>query len=179
MKRKRRVDRGLTLVEVGIAVAIVAILAAIAVPSFSWMIGRARANEAVDGLSSIYSLEQAYHFENKTYGNLVEIGYVPEGENRYAYCAGTYQHATNCVTSATDSFQFIGARTQLLVGGTVNRPGATPTPKPTAPLGNPNVQPDSFEADAYGRVGHLPAPNDMDNWLIDQNQQLVHYNVGY
>src|SRR5436305_1424562 len=102
--RRRGAERGLTLIELAVTVGIVAILAAIAVPSLTWMIGRARAGEAVDSLSSIHDLEMAYHFENHAYGSLAQIGYVPEGENRYAYCVGKPNAAGACVSSATDEF---------------------------------------------------------------------------
>lgn len=138
----------------------------------TWVVGRARASEAIDALDQIYALEQAYHFENKTFGNLTAIGYVPEGTNRYAYCVGNYQFASNCIYSATDTFAFIGARHMIIRA-------SKPPAAPTVSYGSPFADVDAFEADAYGRVSNLPSPNDVDAWLIDQNQSLVHYDVGY
>src|SRR5438270_11640955 len=165
--RTRHAESGLTMIELAVTVAIVAILAAIAVPSLTWAIGRARSNEAVDSLSSIYQLESTYHFENRTYGSLTQVGYVPEGENRYAFCVGNPKTSGNCVASATDEFDFAGAAGKIT---TKRKEGAPPplppTPIPLKPLnppappgafsagGNPFIGKDKFEADASGRVSN-------------------------
>ncbi len=58
--RKPREVRGMTLVELMIAMAIVGVLAAIAIPVFSGYIREADLNEAVGNLQGILEAEQAY-----------------------------------------------------------------------------------------------------------------------
>ena len=55
-------SRGFTLIELMIAVAIVAILAAIAIPSYSEYIRRSRITEAISALSGMrVKMEQFFH----------------------------------------------------------------------------------------------------------------------
>ena len=61
--------------------------------------------------------------------------------------------------------------------GVINLP---PPPPPSAHApGNPHFSASEFEADAYGRISHAPAPNDVDEWAIDSGRRLVNYVAGY
>jgi prepilin-type N-terminal cleavage/methylation domain-containing protein len=60
-------QRGFTLIEVMIVVAIVAILAAIAIPSYRDYILRGRITDATNGLSTIRSDMERYFQDNRTY----------------------------------------------------------------------------------------------------------------
>ena len=104
--RRIRSTAGFTIVELLVSVAIVGILAAVAVPALGNALAKSKQNEARSNLSSIYDLEKAYHNEFKTYATLLRIGFVPEGANRYSYCAGDPSVAGACVQSATDQFDF-------------------------------------------------------------------------
>lgn len=67
-KGKNRLARGFTLIEVMITVTIVAILAAVAIPSYTDYVQRARLADAFDALASHrVQMEQAY-LDNGNYG---------------------------------------------------------------------------------------------------------------
>jgi type II secretion system protein G len=67
--RTRSGQRGFTLVELMVVVAILGILAAIAVPSYMNYVMRAKASEAVGFLAAIKSYQEAYRVENFQYCN--------------------------------------------------------------------------------------------------------------
>ncbi len=99
MKRHSK-EKGFTLIELMIVVAIVGILAAIAIPNFIGMQKRAKTTEAKSNLGELWTLQEAYRAENDTYvapsGTLAagtydgtngwaELGFYPKGTTRYAY----------------------------------------------------------------------------------------------
>ncbi len=60
-------SRGFTLIELMIAVAIIAILAAIAIPSYAEYVRRGRITEAVSALSGMRVKMEQYFQDNRTY----------------------------------------------------------------------------------------------------------------
>ncbi len=64
---KASAQRGFTLVELMVVVAIIGMLAAIALPRFKTFQAKARQAEARTNLASVFSLEQSYQGENDTY----------------------------------------------------------------------------------------------------------------
>jgi type IV pilus assembly protein PilA len=101
-------DRGFTLVELMIVVAIIGILAAIAIPNFMNFRMKARSAEAKSNLAAIRNLEIAYYAEKSTYVSgqswsplhgvvksskqpwdpntrFSVLGYAPEGEVFFEY----------------------------------------------------------------------------------------------
>ena len=97
----------LTVVETIIIVAIIAILAAIAIPNFMKFSMRAKTSEATSNLNAIRVAQDSWRSENDAYldctagpaaggtdstpdawddpGGFVEIGYAPDGNVRYQY----------------------------------------------------------------------------------------------
>ena len=63
----KRSEKGFTLVELMIVVVIIGILASIAIPKFSALIGKTKVTEAKTILRNIISLEQAYYMQQSTY----------------------------------------------------------------------------------------------------------------
>ena len=105
---KFRKSEGFSLVELMIVVAIMAILAAIAIPSFMKFSMRAKTSEATQNLGAIRTGEESYRSENDVYlacaaypgavppasgtlwvdgaaGSFPTIGFAAEGNVRYQY----------------------------------------------------------------------------------------------
>ena len=85
---KRRF-RGFSTIELVIAVGIVGLLVAIAVPAWGAMVARSRQLEARNGLQAIRALEQVFFREQGRYGSFVEIGFVPLGDGKYGFLIST------------------------------------------------------------------------------------------
>ncbi len=94
---KNNKEKGFSLVELMVVVAIIGILAALALPRFKVFQAKARQSEAKTNLSSIYTLEQSYFGDNDKYapmeqhgqGNCPEneLGFIlkPCAKSRYSY----------------------------------------------------------------------------------------------
>jgi prepilin-type N-terminal cleavage/methylation domain-containing protein len=79
-------QRGFSLVELMIVVAIIGILSALAVPRFQKFQAKAKQSEVKNNLSHIYTLQQSFYGDNDRYSNrLADIGFSVEGTARYTY----------------------------------------------------------------------------------------------
>ncbi|HET6553358.1 MAG TPA: type IV pilin protein [Dyella sp.] len=82
MQRKR----GYTLVELMIVVAVIALLAAIAVPSYLRYSYRARRADGQEVLLRVANAQERYYSTANHYGSLQEIGFNdPQGSNKGYY----------------------------------------------------------------------------------------------
>lgn len=106
--------RGFTLIELMITVGIVAILAAIAIPSYTDYVRRSRITEAFAALSGMRVKLEQYFQDNRTYGGACAAGTIaplPVTANFIYTCAGlgltTYTVlATGRAGSPVDGFQY-------------------------------------------------------------------------
>ena len=86
MFKRVKGQKGFTLIELMIVVAIIGILAAIAIPNFLRYQAKSRQSEAKTNLGAVFVAETAYFSENSRYGSFSEIGYALAGTtNRYTY----------------------------------------------------------------------------------------------
>ena len=76
-----RSEKGFTLVELMIVVVIIGILASIAIPKFSNLIGKTKASEATQILGQIVQLEKTYYFTANTYVDFNTALADPDGTN--------------------------------------------------------------------------------------------------
>lgn len=66
--------RGFTLIELMIAVAVIAILAAIAVPSYMDAVRKSRRSDATTALAKIQLAQETYRLNHTKYGSLIDLG---------------------------------------------------------------------------------------------------------
>ncbi|WP_013324888.1 type IV pilin protein [Gloeothece verrucosa] len=67
---RRKLPQGFTLLELLIVVIIVGLLAAIAIPNLLEQVAKARQAEAINNLGAINRAQQAYRYENGTFGTI-------------------------------------------------------------------------------------------------------------
>jgi|TARA_Y100000294_G_scaffold123262_1_gene114606 type IV pilus assembly protein PilA len=100
-------EKGFTLIELMIVVAIIGILAAIAIPNFMRYQAKAKQSEAKANLGAIYTSQVTYQAENDAYSAaLANLDWAAAGTTRYTYTlvAATPQTAfTADATSDLDS----------------------------------------------------------------------------
>jgi len=87
-----RSNRGFTLVELIVAMVILATLAAIAIPSYSSYVLRAHRTEAKSALLDLASLEERFFSTHNTYSNLpTDLGYNGQANTNFTVGSGWYQ----------------------------------------------------------------------------------------
>jgi type IV pilus assembly protein PilA len=83
---KKLKQRGFTLIELMIVVAIIGILAAIAIPNFIRFQARSKQSEAKTNLKALFTAQKAYFGERDQFLDRGDvIGFSPEQSNRYYY----------------------------------------------------------------------------------------------
>lgn len=90
-------QKGFTLIELMIVVAIIGILAAIAIPNFVKFQARTRQSEAKNNLKAYASATKAYFQEFNRFA-CGDCGWAPDGNYRYNY----FMSATESYTGSTD-----------------------------------------------------------------------------
>lgn len=111
-------NKGFTLIELMIVVAIIGVLAAIAIPNFLNYQCKAKQSEAKSNLGSIRTSEEAYLAEFDTYTtDKTKLGFDTKGTARYSYSiaitAGTsftaQASAANLKGTSTDAWTLTSA----------------------------------------------------------------------
>lgn len=95
-------SRGFTLIELMIAVAIIAILAAIAIPSYAEYVRRGRITEAVSALSGMRVKMEQFFQDNRTYAGAclpATIAPQPADTTNFTYACGGLGPTTYTVTA--------------------------------------------------------------------------------
>ena len=141
----RKLQRGFTLIELMIVVAIIGILAAIAIPNFIKFQAKARQSEAKTNLKAIFSAKKSYFAENNTYTcGTDNCGWLPEQGTIYTYDLGTGATKVNPTKAGASS----------TTGSSVDSADNTST---------------SFTADASGNVD---TDAFVDSWEINDSNML-------
>ena len=147
-----RGQRGFTLIELMIVVAIIGILAAIAIPNFLRYQAQARQAEARQNLGGVFVAEVSFFGENSRFSDFAEVGFALAGtSNRYAYR-----------TMRTDATGAAGA-VQVMnngIGATIPWPENTVIGATSSAVG--------FTATATGNLDNDPT---MDQWHVNDVKQ--------
>ena len=152
MLKSLRNQKGFTLIELMIVVAIIGILAAIAIPNFLRYQAQSRQAEAKTNLGGVFVAETSYYGEQSRYGNFQEVGFALAGaSNRYTYRTGAGGAAGGASSNT--------AGQDLIVGV----PGNVAEIAPTAL----NSQ-SGFTATAAANLDNDPT---TDNWHINDIKQ--------
>lgn len=95
-----RREHGFTLIELMVVVAIVAILAAIAIPNYSRYMQRARRSDAQQILMQVAGAEERYYATYNSYGSLATVGFTASP----LYSANRF-YTVALASSASSSFK--------------------------------------------------------------------------
>lgn len=88
-KQTPKKNRGFTLIELMVVVAIIGVLAAIAIPNFLKFQAKSKQSEAKTNLKALWTAEKSYYSEKDRFSDqLAQVGFRPEGGNRYNYTVG-------------------------------------------------------------------------------------------
>jgi len=106
----KKLQKGFTLIELMIVVAIIGILAALAIPNFIRFQARSKQSEVKANLKSLFTAERSYFQEHDTYScNIRVIGFNPERGNRYHYAVNTTPRTDEVCNTFEDRTTAAGA----------------------------------------------------------------------
>ena len=180
-------NKGFSLIELVVVMAIVGVLMMIGVPQIQNYIAKAKRTEMRTNLSQIYQAQKSFNAEYSTYlADLSLVGYTPEGTMNYIYgftanggvtipvqLPGGGQ-AVQAANMTTDSICGTPAQLAAKTAGFTcfkNKSAEDASP----PAGNYTVSQTAFVAYA---AGNIQDPAITDEWGIDQRKITYHISSG-
>lgn len=97
-----RSNKGFTLIEVMVVVAIIAILSAIAIPQYADYVTRSKVTDAISGLSEMRVRMEQYFNDNRSYVGACTAGTVaplPAPTNNFTFACSNLAATTYTVTA--------------------------------------------------------------------------------
>jgi len=175
--RMLKSQKGFSLIELMIVVAIIGILATVAVPNFTRFQAKARQSAGKTLLAGYYSAQKATYSEYQYFpGNFVGAGFKPEGQLTFRLAAADNGDvAGSTTTNAADVFAACASTATAATTANCGAPynlawtelpsaavaAASCTAAAAGAMGNSG----SFTACASGNIGH---PSLADSWSINQ-----------
>jgi type IV pilus assembly protein PilA len=125
LRKRLRSEKGFTLIELLVVMIILAILTAIAIPSYLSFKDRANKSAAGADVRSIIPSIESYFSDNGTYSGMSIAGLQASYDQAinlslYALGAGTQTSSNYCVqaTSQNQTASKAGPSSQIVIGGT-------------------------------------------------------------
>ena len=180
-------NKGFSLVELMVVVAIIGILASVAVPAINKYMAKARQSEAKTNLGSLYTSEKAFASEYiKFHSAFVAVGFAPEGRLRYNLgfaAAGGANNAGVADGYSTAPANLSFAAVAYCANATGNANAATGcTTLNGAGGAQPNAPPAAAVIGAAiftaGATSNLVSGFQDDQWTIDNLKQLNNSQIG-
>jgi type IV pilus assembly protein PilA len=171
-----RNNKGFSLIELMVVVAIIGVLAAIAVPNYQKFTAKSKQSEAKSNLSAVYSSMRAFNSEWQTYNTRFQVnGYAPTGLLRYQHGFATefttlpaaYPQALPAGQSQTTTYCSQGAAVGV---AWTNNCNVQTVPVAPGALGASTANATTFTARAQGDIdGDVT----VDAWTINERKAFT------